>query len=128
MVAAEVGDHPRMLAAHRRCGSTDDVTGRTASGTACLERDRLQITEGPPACRRCRGVVAQLEIGTTATRVIDVLSRERGVPGLWPDYVFNSMSGVLPGDAVGVLEHELMEVKVSTGTRRPTVGPIRATR
>ena len=40
----------------------------------------------------------------------------------WPEYVFNSMSGVLPGGAVGVLEHELMEVEVSTGKAGPRMG------
>ena len=40
----------------------------------------------------------------------------------WPDYVFNSMLGVLPGGAVGVLEHELMEVEVTTGKAGPRIG------
>jgi hypothetical protein len=40
----------------------------------------------------------------------------------WAEYVFNSMSGILPGGAVGVLEHELMEVEVSTGKAGPRMG------
>ena len=40
----------------------------------------------------------------------------------WPEYVFNSMLGVLPGGAVGVLEHELMEVEVSGCESGPRMG------
>ena len=40
----------------------------------------------------------------------------------WPEYVSNSVSGVLPGGEVGVLEHELMEVEVSTGKTGPRMG------
>src|SRR5829696_9089993 len=40
----------------------------------------------------------------------------------WPEYVFNAMSGVLPGGAVGVIQHELMEVEVSTGKTGPRMG------
>jgi len=40
----------------------------------------------------------------------------------WPQYVFNAVSGVLAGGDVGVLEHELMEVEVSTGGDGPRMG------
>jgi hypothetical protein len=55
--------------------------------------------------------------------------RESGAPPnfetvvpAWPDYVWNCVSGVLPGGEVGVLEHELMEIEVSTGKGGPRMG------
>jgi hypothetical protein len=38
------------------------------------------------------------------------LTAFRGVLPAWPDYIFNVVRGVLPGGAIGVLEHELQEV------------------
>ena len=37
----------------------------------------------------------------------------RAATAAWPDYIFNSMRGVLPGNEFGLVQHELQEYKVT---------------
>ncbi len=55
--------------------------------------------------------------GYAAARGLDfrgsaVSSGFRATTAIWPQYVFNSMRGVLPGGEFGVLQHELEELEV----------------
>jgi len=80
-------------------------------GYASFSRDDTEDAKrGEPAgtldaYAAARGLTAMGQVKLTAFRSL--------LPE-WPDYIFNVVRGVLPGGAIGVLEHELQEVPTST--------------
>ena len=50
----------------------------------------------------------------------------RATTAAWPDYIFNSMRGVLPGGEFGLLQHELQEYKVTDRGFEGIGGPFHA--